>query len=74
MAQEHFQKVAYIGLRNSDGSMMLNVPLYVKVAELNKNGMTNTQEQVLHRISEVMNKRYEKQISEYFTSLKQKNN
>ena len=54
MAQELFQKVAYIGLRNADGSFMLNVPLYVKVSELNKNGMTDTQEKVLHRISEVM--------------------
>ncbi len=74
MAQELFQKVAYIGLRNSDGSMMLNVPLYVKVSELNKNGMTDAQEALIHRISEVMIKRYEKQISEYFAGLKQTNN
>ena len=74
MAQECFQKVAYIGLRNSDGSMMLNVPLYVKVAELNKNGMTDTQEKIIHRISEIMTQRYERQISEYFASLKQENN
>ena len=72
MAQELFQKVAYIGLRNADGSLMLNVPLYVKVSELNKNGMTDTQEKVLHRISEIMIKRYEKQLSEYFASLKEK--
>lgn len=72
MAQELFQKVAYIGLRNADGSLMLNVPLYVKVSELNKNGMTDTQEKVLHRISEIMIQRYEKQLSEYFASLKEK--
>ena len=74
MAQELFQKVAYIGLRNADGSLMLNVPLYVKVSELNKNGMTDTQEKVLHRISEIMIQRYEKQLSEYFSSLKQTKN
>ena len=72
MAQELFQKVAYIGLRNADGSLMLNVPLYVKVSELNKNGMTDTQEKVLHRISEIMIQRYEKQLSEYFASPKEK--
>lgn len=72
MAQELFQKVAYIGLRNADGSLMLNVPLYVKVSELNKNGMTDTQEKVLHRISEIMIQRYEKQLNEYFASLKEK--
>lgn len=72
MAQELFQKVAYIGLRNTDGSLMLNVPLYVKVSELNKSGMTDTQEKVLHRISEIMIQRYEKQLSDYFASLKEK--
>lgn len=72
MAQECFQKVAYIGLRNADGSLMLNVPLYVKVSELNKNGMTDAQEKVMHRISDIMIKRYETQLSNYFASLKEK--
>ena len=73
MAQENFQKVAYIALRNTDGSMMINVPLYVKVSELNKNGMTDEQEKIIERITETMMKRYEKQISAYFTGLKEKN-
>ncbi len=72
MANDLFQKVAYIGLRQPDGTMMLNVPLYVKVSELNKSGMTDTQEKVISRISEIMIKRYEKQLSEYFASLKEK--
>ena len=71
MAQEYFQKVAYIALRNTDGSIMINVPLYVKVSELNKNGMTDEQEKILERITETMMKRYEKQISAYFTGLKE---
>lgn len=54
MAQEFYQKVAYIGLNNPDGSLMLNVPLYVKVSEVNKNGMTDMQETIMHRISEIM--------------------
>ena len=72
MANELFQKVAYIGLRQPDGTMMLNVPLYVKVSELQKSGMTETQEKVIDRITEIMIKRYEKQLSEYFASLKEK--
>ena len=72
MANDLFQKVAYIGLRNDDGSMMIHVPLYIKVSELNKNGMTDTQEKVISRITEIMIQRYEKQLSEYFTSLKEK--
>ena len=71
MAQEYFQKVAYIALRNTDGSMMINVPLYVKVSELNKNGMTDEQEKIIERITETMTKRYEKQIRAYFTGLKE---
>ena len=71
MAQENFEKVAYIALRNTDGSMMINVPLYVKVSELNKNGMTDEQEKIIERITETMMKRYEKQISAYFTGLKE---
>ena len=74
MAQELFQKVAYIGLRNADGSFMLNVPLYVKISELNKNGMTDAQEKIMHRISEIMIGRYEKQLNEYFAGLKRTNN
>ena len=72
MANDTFLKVAYIGLKQPDGAMMINVPLYVKVSELNKSGMTDTQEKVISRISEIMIKRYEKQLSEYFASLKEK--
>lgn len=67
---EFYQKVAYIGLRNSDGSYLLNVPLYVKVSELNRNGITDTQEELIHRISEIMMRRYEKQICEHIANLK----
>ena len=71
MANNTFLKVAYIGLKQPDGAMMINVPLYVKVSELNKSGMTDTQEKVISRITEIMIKRYEKQLSEYFASLKE---
>jgi len=70
MAQELLQKVAFIALRNPDGSFMLNVPLYVKVSELNKNGVTNMQEELLHRISTVFISRYEKQIGEFMANIK----
>lgn len=72
MASDNFLKVAYIGLKQPDGSLMINVPLYVKVSELQKSGMTETQEKVISRITEIMIKRYEKQLSEYFASLKEK--
>ncbi|PWM74749.1 MAG: hypothetical protein DBX59_03120 [Bacillota bacterium] len=67
---EKYQKIAYIGLRNPDGSYLMNVPLYIKVKDVNKNGETEMQEELLHRISEIMMKRYEKQIGEYIANLK----
>ena len=70
MEKAMYQIVAYIGLRNKDGSPMINVPLYVKVSEINKSGMTETQESVMHRISAAMIKRNEKQLSEYFANAK----
>ena len=68
MGKELYQVVAYIALRNKDGSPMINVPLYVKVSEINKNGMTETQESIMHRISEIMIKRNQKQLSDYFSN------
>lgn len=69
MAQEFYQKVAFIGLRNPDGSYLINVPLYVRVTELNKNGMTDMQEELIHKISEKMMRRYEKQLLQIMADL-----
>ena len=68
MKKELYQAVAYVALRNKDGSSMINVPLYVKVSAMNKSGMTETQESVMHRISTIMIKRNEKQLSDYFAN------
>ena len=68
MGKELNQVVAYVALRNKDCSPMINVPLYVKVSEVNKNGMTEAQESVMHRVSEIMIKRNQKQLSDYFAN------
>ena len=68
MEKELYQTVAYVALRQKDGSLMINVPLYVKVSEVNKNGVTEAQESVMHRVSEIMIKRNEKQLSDYFAN------
>lgn len=67
---EMYQKVAYIGLRNLDGSYLTNVPLYVKVSELNINGLTDMQEELIHRISSIMLQRYQQQFSEFINEKK----
>lgn len=67
---EVYQKVAYIGLRNDDGTYLMNVPLYVKLSDVNKSGISEQQEQLIHKISDIMLKRYEKQVGEYIANLK----
>ena len=61
---EKFQKVAYIGLRNKDGSWLMNVPLYIQVSEVTKNCLTETQEELVRKISQIMINRYDQQIKE----------
>lgn len=68
---EEYQKVAYIALRNPDNTYLLNVPLYVKVSEVNKNGVTDMQEELIHKVSEVMMRRYEKQLNAFMASKKE---
>ena len=70
MQKEFYQQVAFVALRNPDGSFLPDIPLYVRVSELNKNGMTDSQEEMIQKISKVMIRRYEKQISEHLANLK----
>lgn len=67
---EMYQKVAYIGLRNADGSYLTNVPLYVKVTELNANGLTDMQEELIHRISSIMLQKYQQQFGNFINQKK----
>ena len=48
------------------------MPLYVKVSQVNINGMTDMQEELIHRISEAMIKRYDTQISNKIAEIQQK--
>lgn len=67
---EDYQKVAYIGLRNPDGTYLVNVPLYVKLSEVNGCNITQQQDEIIHRITEIMMKRYDKQLGEHIANLK----
>lgn len=63
---EQYQKVAYITLRQDNGSLLLNVPLLVRVADLQQSGLSNNQDQLMHRISEIMCRHYEQRLTDYF--------
>lgn len=69
---EGYQIIGFIGLDNSDGTMTFNVPLYVKVSELNKNCNTDQASELMHKVSALMREHYESQLSEYIAKLKSK--
>lgn len=65
---EQYQKVAYIGLRKKDGSYAVNIPLYVKLDEVDKKDMDESREEIIHKVTEIMMRRYEKQLAEIMNS------
>ena len=65
---EQYQKVAYIGLRTKDGSYAVNIPLYVKLDEVDKKDMDESREEIIHKVAEIMMRRYEKQLAEIMNS------
>ncbi len=65
---EQYQKVAYIGLRKKDGSYAVNIPLYVRLDEVDKNDINESKEEIIHKITEIMMRRYEKQLAEIINS------
>ena len=58
---EQYQKVAYIRLRRKDGSYAVNIPLYVRLDEVDKREMDESREEIIHKVTEIMMRRYEKQ-------------
>jgi len=69
---EGYQMIGFIGLDNPDRTMTFNVPLYVKVTELNKNGNSEQATELMHKVSTLMREHYESQLSEYIAKLKSK--
>lgn len=65
---EQYQKVAYIGLRRKDGSYAVNIPLYVKLDEVDKKDMDESREEIIHKVTEIMMRRYEKPLAEIMNS------
>jgi hypothetical protein len=63
---DKYQKVSYIGLRNPDGSYSLSVPVYVDLADIRVESV----DEIMHRITEYMNRHYEQQISVFFKTKK----
>lgn len=62
---ERYQMVACIGLRKSESDEMVTVPLYVKVREKEGSSLSTEQQEMLHRVSECMIRRYEQQLADF---------
>lgn len=62
---ERYQMVACIGLRKSESDEMITVPLYVKVREKEGSSLSAEQQEMLHRVSECMIRRYEQQLADF---------
>lgn len=65
-----YQQVAFMALRDDKGAFSISVPLYVKVSDVNKNGNTEEEAALMHRVSSVMMKHYDRQIAEHIANLK----
>ena len=63
---EHFTRVAYVGLLNDDDTLRMCVPLYVKV----KGDISPEQQKLTNEIVAELVRKYQRQISEHFTNLK----
>lgn len=68
--EEIYQQVAFMALRDDKGAFSISVPLYVKVSDVNKNGNTDEEAAIMHRVSSVMMRHYDRQIAEHIAKLK----
>ena len=62
---ERYQMVACIGLRKSESDGMVTVPLYIKIRAQEGSPLPAEQEDLIHRVSECMIRRYEQQLAEF---------
>ena len=67
---ETYQKVAYIGLRKEDGSVLIVVPLYIKLKDVQGKTTLKSQDEIISCITEEMMKRYQQQFGEFIENKK----
>ena len=65
-----YQKVAYIGLRKEDGSVLIGVPLYIKLKDVQGKTTLKSQDEIISCITEEMMKRYQQQFGEFIENKK----
>ena len=62
---EKYQIVGFVGLRNNDGKYESTIPLYAKIDNFNEDGISDEQEEVMHRVSSIIMKHYGSRLMEF---------
>lgn len=67
---ETYQKVAYIGLRKEDGSVLIGVPLYIRLKDVEGKTTLKSQDEIINAISLEMMNRYQQQFGDFIQKKK----
>lgn len=70
MEQHHYIQVGLSTLRTPDDEVLVDVPLYIRVAEIQPNGLAKVEENLLHTIAEIVAKYNENTLVEKIEKLK----
>lgn len=68
---EKYQLIACVGLRKGKSSEIATVPVYIKISDSDEREMSGQKEELMHKVSEALMQRYERQIAEIINNKKQ---
>ena len=68
--KEFYQQVGCACVRDKEGNFIPNVPLYIKISEVGKYGVSPSQEDIIHKISDIVIKHYERELNEFLDKQK----
>lgn len=68
---EKYQLIACVGLRKGKSSEIVTVPVYIKLSDSGEKEVTEQREELMHKVSEALMQRYERQIAEIINNKKQ---
>ena len=68
---EKYQLIACVGLRKEKSSENVTVPVYIKLSDSDESAVSEQKEELMHKVSEALMQRYERQIAEIINNKKQ---
>jgi len=64
---DKFVQIGVTTVRNFNDTDFVDVPLYVQVSELKNNGLSESEENLLKKVSSALMRIYERKIVQYIT-------